>query len=96
MSIEGHAAVVNITRRGSLEERVAALEDEISVEIPRLHGRIADEAIKHKSVIESLQRDLEGEDADIRKFLKEAVAGGLDLEYIGVFFVLAGTILSTI
>jgi len=96
-SVCAHGTVTT-NRDASVEERVARLERDLSqvtLAIQETQRRIAEDAQRQTSALQSERRERETEDARTQKLLQEAMAGGLHLEMIGVFWLFFGIILAT-
>jgi len=82
-----------------LEERVRLLEqgvDRINDQLWQLDERTESDSQRLTSEITSERSRREAEDVQIRRLLEEALAGGLRIEWMGVFWLFLGVMLGTV
>ena len=82
----------------STEERVAALEENVNQIhnlISEIHQKIDTEGRKHAGALESERRERESADEKTQELLRDATAGGLYLEAMGVIWLFLGIVLAT-
>lgn len=87
--------VGTVSATTSLEERVSLLEKKVDQINSAIQKKIDEEAEKQKRAVEAERVSRETGDKSNRDLLKEAMAGGLHLETMGVLWLFFGLALST-
>lgn len=102
MSLGGVTATAHGTvgtpPNASIEQRVAALETQmqsVNELAHRTRSEFESKISAQKDALDKERRERNEEDADLRKLIDEAVAGGLTLEGIGLGYLVIGLLLST-
>lgn len=89
---------VTSSPKASLEDRIAMLEENLKqahVAIQETQRRIDEEARNQANALQSERHYRKTGDEQTKKLLQEAMAGGLHLEAIGVFWLLIGITLAS-
>jgi hypothetical protein len=96
--LQAHA-IVRQPIAGSLEERVTALTENlrhIDEELSQLHQHVLRLETEVVARIESERHERQSEERSIRELIESAIIGGIHLEYSGVFFLLVGTLFTSV
>jgi hypothetical protein len=97
-SFQAHA-IVREPIAGSLEERVTALTENlrhIDEELSQLHQHVLRLEREIMARIDSERHERQSEERSIRELIESAIIGGIYLEYSGVFFLLVGTLFTSV
>lgn len=92
-------AQINPAAGTPLEDRVRFLEEEMGRlrdASDALDDRVVEQGKRLDSAMESERKGREADDQQIRRLLEEALAGGLRIEWMGVFWLLLGVTLGTV
>jgi hypothetical protein len=84
---------------GSVEERLTALTENlrhIDEELSQLHQHVLRLEKETIAQIESERHERQSEERSIRELIESAIIGGIHLEYSGVFFLLIGTLFTSV